>query len=639
MGTKTQLAAATAIILSQSAFSADIETITVVGRSDKSVLDIPSNIQIIDKQLIQNSGATDVVSLVANQAGIQINDNNTSASISMRGFGADSAANNTLILVDGRRLNNQDISAPNLNLITLDNVERIEILSGSAGVLYGDQAVAGVINIITVDGWDDHLEVKLGGGSFNSQKYGLDGTKKVSNNLSVSVSLLHDQSDNYRAHNKHKRRQLDASVNYDSAAAHGYFGINQQKFDKQTPGKLTKTELEQDPTQVNPSFVNDYLNTVETNLRFGGGTEISKVWRWDVQGNYRINQGKSVAWGGAEQTTDRNLLELAPKFIASFSSAELITGIDVSYGDYHFKGLSRRNKQTKIAPFVHFKQPLIDTLDLNLGGRFASVSDDLTDANTYPEGKTISNTANAFELGLNYRPSKAQRLYARIESNYRFAKLDEQAYTSPGVVGLKPQTGISYEAGWDLNTQSQQLSINAYKLDLENEIIYDSNAPKPDGGQFNGANVNAESSTRLGIAASWQYQLSDTVNFNANYSYVDAKFTKGANTDKKLPWVSPHTAKASLNWFINDDITLFAEHLYTGERRLESDFANVGETLASYQLTNLALSYKLDALKLTARVENLFDTQYVSFATYSPWGNGYYPGVGSSLWVEASYRF
>ncbi len=162
MGTKpTKIAVlltgilASSASISMSTFAAEAEsatideTITVIGRSENSPMNIAANVNVIDAAAIEMSGATSLTEVLRGQSGIQISDSNSGAVFSMRGFSASQAANNTLILVDGRRLNNIDIAAPSINAIPLHQIERVELLSGSAGVLYGDQAVGGVINIIT----------------------------------------------------------------------------------------------------------------------------------------------------------------------------------------------------------------------------------------------------------------------------------------------------------------------------------------------------------------------------------------------------------------------------------------------------------------------------------------------------------
>ena len=110
------------------------------------------NTQIIDSEQIRQSPARTLPELLSLEAGIfsrsLYGNNATRATIDIRGFGATSAQN-TLILVDGRRLNDVDLAAVDFSAIPLANIERVEIMRGGGAVLYGDGAVGGTINIIT----------------------------------------------------------------------------------------------------------------------------------------------------------------------------------------------------------------------------------------------------------------------------------------------------------------------------------------------------------------------------------------------------------------------------------------------------------------------------------------------------------
>ena len=111
-----------------------------------------SNTTVITRQDIETNPATTLPEILAEQAGIGMRDlfgNNAAASVvDMRGFGA-AAGQNTLILLDGRRLNDIDFSNIDWSALPLSAIERIEIVRGGASVLHGSGAVAGVINIIT----------------------------------------------------------------------------------------------------------------------------------------------------------------------------------------------------------------------------------------------------------------------------------------------------------------------------------------------------------------------------------------------------------------------------------------------------------------------------------------------------------
>ncbi|MGV8837097.1 TonB-dependent receptor plug domain-containing protein, partial [Cellvibrio sp.] len=149
----SSLSAAIVCIIAPITFAAEkkLETVYVSAtRSETVQMPVATQIKVITEEEIRVSGAKLLSEVLRTQAGIQLTDSDGSGArnvtASMRGL---SGANNVLVLVDGRKLNNPSLAAPALNTVSLKDVERIEIVQGSAGVLYGDQAVGGVINIIT----------------------------------------------------------------------------------------------------------------------------------------------------------------------------------------------------------------------------------------------------------------------------------------------------------------------------------------------------------------------------------------------------------------------------------------------------------------------------------------------------------
>src|SRR4030043_669404 len=111
----------------------------------------PANVTVITREEIEKSNSQTVIDLVRTEVGVVVRDyygNGKKASVDIRGFG-ETGPLNTLVLVDGRRVNEIDLSGVDWTQIPIDQVERIEIVRGAGSVLYGDNAVGGVINIIT----------------------------------------------------------------------------------------------------------------------------------------------------------------------------------------------------------------------------------------------------------------------------------------------------------------------------------------------------------------------------------------------------------------------------------------------------------------------------------------------------------
>ena len=134
------------------AFAQSDAVIVSATRFPEDAARFPASVTVLTAEDIRDSAARTLPELLGEQVGLTLKDfygNNAAAtSVDLRGFGA-TATQNTLILVDGRRVTDVDLSGVQWSAIPLASVERIEILRGTGAVLYGDGASAGVVNIVT----------------------------------------------------------------------------------------------------------------------------------------------------------------------------------------------------------------------------------------------------------------------------------------------------------------------------------------------------------------------------------------------------------------------------------------------------------------------------------------------------------
>jgi iron complex outermembrane receptor protein len=139
---------------------------------------VGSSSTVITAEEIAHSPSNNLPDILGQVPGVQLTTlygipaNGAKTSVDLRGFGAFATAN-TLILINGRRLNDIDMAQVDLSTIPLNSIERIEITRGNSGaVLYGDNAVGGVINIVTktgVGGPPVAIRGEAGVGSFNTR--------------------------------------------------------------------------------------------------------------------------------------------------------------------------------------------------------------------------------------------------------------------------------------------------------------------------------------------------------------------------------------------------------------------------------------------------------------------------------------
>jgi iron complex outermembrane receptor protein len=541
----------------------------------------------------------------------------------MRGFST-TAGSNTLVLVDGRRLNNIDISSPDLNSVSLKDVERIEIVQGSGGVLFGDQAVGGVINIITNGSRGQVGLVELAAGSYDAvglrAVYGDNATK----NIHYRVSAEYRESDNYRReNNKVEYTNLFAKTGYDYSAGNVFAEVQYIKEDLRTPGSLLQSEVDSDRRQTFVDFLGDYTNSETDVVRVGLAHNINENMSFEAETTYRdVEREIQQSFRGFVINTPSILkskqFELTPRFIAVYpvehGEVQVTAGIDFIDTDYTSEITSSADKQKMLAEYVQVVVPLQKRLNLTAGFRHAEVKDDVT--STFTNGKQDTDV-NVAEIGVTYNVNNNVKLFGRLDQNFRFAKVDELTYVSPGSQ-LKAQTGDSVEAGIKYSNANLSSKLVVYKLSLEDEIAFDPTAPQPVGAFFAGANVNFDPTTHQGVIVESQYAVGKKINLSGNYTYTDATFDSGVFSGNEISDVPKNSARLDVNYAVNDSInTTWSANLgvvYIGSHYLSGDNANAQDKVSGYSVLDMNLAYRYMAWKFNLKVNNVTNRKYVENA-------------------------
>jgi iron complex outermembrane receptor protein len=598
--------------------STEIPAVVVsAARTEQSTLTTPASITVITRRQIESSGAVHVVEVLRGQGGVQINDlygDGSRASVGMRGFG-ETAGSNTLVLIDGRRLNNPDIASPDLNSIALDDVERIEIVQGSAGVLFGDQAVGGVINIITRKPGALRHSLKLSAGSYNTVAFHGMTSQALGNGVNYRVSLDIRESDNYRDHNESSYLNGFGNLGYDYSSGSVFAEVQYIDDELNTPGTLFADEVAVDRRQVSPNFINDFSNAETTVGRIGLVQEVSNNWSFegeltsrDTDGVFRLSSVFGVETENATQ--DRKIKEFTPRFIGfipSLNNTMLTLGADVVESDYKLNSRfgEQVNDQSQQSLYIQAVIPATQTLDVTLGVRYAEVDNELTDGFTF-NNESITDDITVGTFGLAYQANNNWRVLVRIDQNYRFVKVDE--YTNaqpfpapPSTVILETQEGLSLETGVEWVSGQDNLKFLVYQLDLDNELTYD---------PLNFINVNLDETRRTGFISSGRWQSSKRVGVGASYSYTDAEVLSGAFTGKDIPFVAKHIGLISVDYQASDSWLVYGELTGVSDRVFAGDFDNVLDKLPGYGVVNIKAEYNINDFTFSGRVNNVFNKKY-----------------------------
>lgn len=582
------------------------------ARTEQSTLTTPASITVIMREQIEASGARHINEVLRGQGGVQINDlygDGSRATVDMRGFG-DTAGSNTLILVDGRRLNNPDIAAPDLNSIALEDVERIEIVQGSAGVLFGDQAVGGVINVITRKPGALRHTLKLSAGSYNTLQLHAMTSQALDSGLNYLLSLDARESDNYRDHNEASYLNGFGKLGYEYETGSVFGELQYINDELNTPGTLFADEVSADRRQVSPVYADDFSNAKTAIARVGLVQQLSDKWSLEAELTGRDTNGE-FRLTSIDGTQDRRVVELTPRFIGfvpAINNTMLTLGADAVDSEYKLTTSfgDQVNDQLQSSVYAQAVIPATEVLDITLGVRYAEVENDLQDTGTfatYPAGIQIDDDVTVGTFGLAIKATENWRVLFRADQNYRFAKVDEYLQPVDQVI-LKTQEGLSVETGVEWASGSDTAKLLVYQLDLDDEIAYDPNA-----GLF-GANINLDKTRRKGVITSGHWQQTKKLGYSASYTYTDAEVLSGPLAGKDIPLVARHSVQLGSDYQLTDKWQLYGELFAISDRVFGGDFDNVLGRLPGYGVINIKAGYDYRDFNIMARINNLLNKEY-----------------------------
>ena len=600
----------------------------------------PGQVVLISRDAIKRSSAKTVSELLRGHAGLQVVDlrgDGGDTYIGLRGF-SQTANANVLVLLDGRRLNYADGRNPDLGHLMLDEIQQIKILNGSAGVLYGDQAVGGVIHITTNQANQDHAQIKTDLGSHNRKNAQFIIFRSADHH---TVRLSGQQLDigGYRKHSGKKLRHLSSYFNRRYAQGRAFFEYRYTEDDLQLPGALIQSEYDANRRQVNSGFINDFSHTDISVTRLGIEHALSDQWELASELNYRTaSQRLTQSFrdnpsppGGYSQ---RHTIELRPRLIGRFNGsarAQLILGADIRNSNYRiyipniWGGTNRANDQDLAAWYVQATLPVNPALSMTTGLRGSTLNNKIKEGARRIDNK---DRVQVMTWGLNYRINPHTHWYLRRDENFRFAKIDELAYSDANI--LDTQTGLSLETGlaWD----SPQLSLEAsmYRLKLKNEIAYD---------PISYQNINLDNTVRKGFNLTSTYHLTPKLELGAHYTYTQAVLKLAKQGNKRVPGLSPQllTLRAHYRpqpgWSWNSELQLVSKQYPFG------DDLNQTRQVGGYGLVNTSVQYHRPSWEIKLNIDNLLDKKYAEYVGDSGFGRFYYPSLRRSLLLSIAYHF
>jgi iron complex outermembrane receptor protein len=587
---------------------------------------------VITSEEMSNVGISSLAQALQTLGGVQLQDTSGNGSqilISMRGFGAN-ASSNTLLLVNGIPITNPDIAPPDLNMVPFQEIKYIEIISGSESVLYGDQAVGGVINVVTRDPDKNILSMTCSAGSYSSHNCSA-GINESYKQWHYGIGVLTQHTDNYRDHNDYDQNLLSGRL--DNTYSTGTIKIDYTFANERLlyPGALTAEQVAENRRQS--TNTTDFFKDSNASIHLKQDQKITDNWHFITDIERRQMFGSGVLFSPFRQS--RVIHYIKPQVKGNIKDILLNAGMDYEHDQYDLNtdfGITDDSMQ-KYGLFGLATIPMPKKMALIMGARGAEQTNQLN------EGTDIDtiNRALATTLGLTFYPIDNIKGYIRRAGSFRFPKADEEASTPPGVNGLKTQRGDAYEAGIDWQWERMKSQFSIYQLNLKDEIAFD---PLQTADRPFGTNTNYSPTIRRGFTLSEKYNITDTVTLDGEYHFVNAQFQNGIYSGKQIPLVSENIVHGGINYGFMAHWNIYTETIYTGSQYSSNDNANIAGKIGGYTTYNMSLRFIYQALTASFRINNIFNKYYYLYTTYEPSLDEqfFYPASGRNILLTIKYE-
>ena len=591
------------------------EVVVTATRSSKKQSEIGKVVRVISSETLTKSQGRNLTEVLNNVAGLTIGGNGNTPGDVKAVYLRGAAPGNTLILIDGIPVNDAsgitgeyDISA-----IPVEQVERVEIVKGGNSTLYGSDAVAGVINIITKKGAGKLTASLLAtGGSYETfkQVIGLNG---AIGQTSVSLTASNLQSES-----------LSSAAPDAGQAGFDKDGFIQRSVSLNLGQRLNERFMLRANVQANGneagldngafSDATDY--TYQKNLVLAGLGGKLNFNNGEFNFNLSHNAVKNLFDNKGSLTNNRGQISQLEAGV----NYQLASFLDLTSGaSYKRSSTTQENPFSATLNADNNIKSLFTSLFLKTNSGFhAELGGRVNQHSQYGENFT-------YTVNPSYVIAERYKLFVNVSSAYHVPSL-YQLFSEYGNLDLKPEISRTYEAGFDLDLLPEKLNVNLSYFDRKINDVIDFGQLSPT--QFGYINQNEQKDQ--GFEAELSYRPVSSVTFNAFYAYVDGEMTSPAGTAFNLFRRPKNTFGANAGLSLGKSVAVNLTYKFTGNREdfyFDSSFNQVSAELKSYNMLDAYIQYQpASKLTLFADVKNLLDQDYREFAGYSTKGLNFNAG-------------
>lgn len=597
------------------------EVVVTASRSPKKIADIGKVVKVISQEEIDRSQGRTLPELLNSIVGLTVAGSGSNPgevqSVYLRG----ASPANTLILIDGIAVNDASGISGEYNIAAIDmsQIERIEILKGASSTLYGSDAVAGVINIITKKG-DQKLAVNalLSAGSYQTYKIaaGLNGNL---NHTQVAINFSNLNSKGFSTAQPPTSGLAFDKDGFKQMAG----GLNLSRFVSNNIKLIAGLQINQNRADLDHGAFTDALNYTYDKVALLAhlGTKISFN-KGDLSFILSQNNVKNRFDDYPSLTNNKgNISNAEVVFNQQFTpSIGITSGADYKYSttkqvyddpSYPSK-LNAKNHIVSLYNSLFLKAGKFFRMEL--GGRYNHHSQ-YGDNFTYTFNPSVL-IADQFKF------------YINVSSAYRVPSL-YQLYSEYGNIHLKPEISENYETGIEGSFLRDKITYTAsiFKRNIKDVIDFGEITPTTYG------YINQNKQRDKGLELEIGFKPTHKMNLDIFYAFVDGKTQLSESTPQTFNLFRrpKNSVGANLGYTFNK--SFFASLNYRwNDKRIDqyydvNTYSLVSASLNAYSKLDAYLQYQFKKMKLFADVKNIFNAQYNDFAGYNTKGINFNAGI------------
>jgi len=633
----------------------DLGTIVVTAtKSETSLRHVSTTTTVITREEILRRGYQDVTEALRDVVSFDINHSGGPGALSapqLRGL----TAKHIVVMIDGVRVNDPADANGGVGTIfshlTTGDIERIEVVRGPQSPLYGSNAAAGVINIITRSGsGDGEIKASYEAGSLNSQRMNLGydiGKKGFRLRADQGITATHgpvalEKYRNYTTSVKIGYR-AENTFNWETLFRYTSMNRNFSEFQESYSGRFWAVNIA-DPNQKNEFDYTTFGNRLEHNIRdfwqhqlnFGISVrERRTVDKNDGQLGTRVALEDEYGWDGSLLYSKGDIVPVFDFGPADYTyrgvnydldyrhtftvSAEgvsdiLSAGFEYLFQDYDQKGTyGELTGDVGIASVYFHNQALFldEALSLNAGLR--------RDEHDRAGGSTTGLVGLAYDIA-----SAGLILRANLGNAFRAPSVFELYSTAfGGNPDLRPEKSYSYELGVEKYALDKKLSlmIAAWHAEVEDAIVWTWTGP----GDYDGKYMNVDRAESDGVELGLRLAPAPSWIFGFNYTYTDSrKYSAASGTWSRNVQLPYNKLNLNLTWLFKK-ASLSADGYWVDGTRLRW---NGLDKMDSYFKLDLACRIpQNNNFTWTLRITNLLDEDYCEAMGYKEAGFGAFGGI------------